>query len=110
MAAEENLLLTQALRVWGRALTRGENPPRLILRGGDPAAVTALCAYLAAAKGLAPMTWIPNDPTHAEALSGLYGHVGTGYALPKGISSQEAEAIQAAYAAVAPIGRAVILQ
>ena len=109
-AAEENLLLTQALRVWGLALTRGENPPRLILRGGDPAAVTALCAYLAASKGLAPMTWIPDDPTHAEALSGLYGGVGTGYALPKGISSQEAEAIQAAYAVVAPIGRAVILQ
>ena len=109
-AAEGDLLLTQALRVWGLALTRGENPPRLILRGGDPAAVTALCAYLAAAKALPSLIWIPDEPPHAEALCGLYGQVGTGYALPKGISSQEAEAIQAAYAAVAPIGRAVILQ
>ena len=108
--AEGDLLLTQALRVWGLALTREENPPRLLLRGGDPAAVTALCAYLAAAKALPSLIWIPDEPPHAEALCGLYGQVGTGYALPKGISSQEAEAIQAAYAAVAPIGRAVILQ
>ena len=108
--AEGDLLLTQALRVWGLALTREACAPRLILRGGDPTAVTAFCAYLAAAKALPSLIWIPDEPTHAEALCGLYGQVGTGYALPKGISSQEAETIQAAYAAVAPIGRAVILQ
>ena len=108
--AEGDLLLTQALRVWGLALTREACAPRLILRGGDPAAVTALCAYLATAKALPSLIWIPDEPPRAEALCGLYGQVGTGYALPKGISSQEAEAIQAAYAAVAPIGRAVILQ
>ena len=108
--AEKNLLLTQALRVWGLALVRRADPPRLILRGGDPAAVTALCAYLAASSALAPMTWIPDDPAHAEALWGLYDGVGTGYALPHGTASEEAASIRAAYAAVAPIGRAVILQ
>jgi hypothetical protein len=108
--AEGDLLLTQALRVWGLALTRRGDAPRLILRGGDPAAVTALCAYLAVSKALPAMTWIPDDPTHAEALCGLYDSVETGHALPEGVSVGEAANIRAAYAAVAPIGRAVILQ
>lgn len=108
--AEEALLLTQALRVWGLALVRRADPPRLLLQGGDPTAVTALCAYLAASKALAPMTWIPTDPTHVEALWGLYDGVGTGYTLPYGIAPEEAASIRADYAAVAPIGRAVILQ
>lgn len=107
---ERDLLLTQALRVWGLALARRADASQLILRGGDPVAVTALCAYLAAAKALPALIWIPDEPARAEALWGLYAQVGTGYALPHGIASEEAASIRAVYAAVAPIGRAVVLQ
>ena len=108
---EHSLLVTQALRVWGQALVKkGGTAPRVLLRGGAPEAVTALLAYLQASKALPSLVWLPHDPAHADAVSGLYRAVRTGYVLPDGISSREAEDIQATYAAVAPLGRAVILQ
>lgn len=110
-ADDRALLTTQALRVWGLALVKeGREAHRVLLRGGSPEAVTALLAYLQASKALPSLVWLPDDPTRAEAVSGLYSTVGTGYVLPDGISPQEAETIKAAYAAVAPLGRAVILQ
>ena len=110
-ADDRALLTTQALRVWGLAMVKaGREAHRILLRGGSPEAVTALLAYLQASKALPSLVWLPDDPTRAEAVSGLYGAVGTGYVLPDGISPQEAEAIKATYAAVAPWGRAVILQ
>ena len=110
-ADERSLLTAQALRVWGLALIKeGRESCRILVRGGAPEAVMALLAYLQASKALPSLVWIPDDPTHAEAVSGLYGAVGTGYALPVGISTQESEKIEAAYAAVAPVGRGVILQ
>lgn len=108
---ESSLLVTQALRVWGLALVQmGVEAPRILLRGGTPEAVTALLAYLQASKALSPMVWIPIDPAYSEALSGLYRAVGTGYALPDGLPPTEAASLRTAYAAVAPLGRAVILQ
>jgi hypothetical protein len=110
-AGECSILTAQALRVWGQALVKeGRESCRILIRGGTPEAVTALLAYLQASKALSSLVWIPDDPTHAEAVSGLYGAVGTGYALPDGISDRKAVNIKAAYAAVAPVGRAVILQ
>ena len=107
--AERDLLLTQALRVWGMALVKRGEACRILLRGGAPEAVTALLAYLEASKALPSVVWIPDEPTHVGAISGLYATVRTGYAVPDGISPADAERIRVAYAAVAPIGRATVL-
>ena len=110
---ERNLLLTQALRVWGLALA-GRAPdtvPPLFLLGGTPEAVTALLAYLHASKALPSLTWIPDDPADAATVSGLYACVGTGFRC-KGESGESEESGEGAakdYASVAPVGRAVIL-
>ena len=104
---ERNLLLTQALRVWGLALAEREpdTVPPLLLLGGTPEAVTALLAYLDASKALPSLTWIPDHPADAEAVSGLYACVGTGFICRDGKGEDTAQA----YAAVAPVGRAVVL-
>ena len=104
---ERNLLITQALRVWGLALVRGGMPS--LLQGGKPEAVTALLAYLATSNALPRMVWLPHVPTYAEAVSGLYPEVGTGYAVTEGESGEAAEKKKAAYAMIAPIGRATVL-
>ncbi len=97
---ERDLLLTQALRVWGQ-VGRGH----ILLRGGRPEAVVTLLAYLDASKALSTLTWIPDDPADAGDVSGLYARVGTGF-ICRGGNSESAEK---AYAAFAPVGRAVIL-
>lgn len=104
---ERNLLLTQGLRVWGLALA-GHAPdtvPPLLLLGGAPEAVIALLAYLHASKALPALTWIPDGPADVGAVSGLYARVGTGFIL----QGENSEGVAKAYAAVAPVGRAVIL-
>ena len=104
---EGDLLITQALRVWGLALVgRGST---LLLHGGAPDPVTALLAYLAASKALPPMTWIPDDPAQAAAVSGLYPQVGTGYTATEGEPAEVTENKKRAYAQAAPIGRATLL-
>lgn len=106
-AQERDLLMTQALRVWGLALA-GKEPntaPLLLLRGGSPDAVTALLAYLAASKALPSTAWIPDDPAHAAAVSGLYATVRTGYA----VRPDDPDGAKRAYAAVAPLGCGVAL-
>jgi hypothetical protein len=108
-AKEGDLLVTQALRVWGLALAGQETPPLLLLQGGAPEAVTALLAYLDSAKALPETVWLPTDPAHAAAISGLYPQVGTGYTVADGESAEEAENKKAAYAKAAPMGRAILL-
>ena len=106
---ERNLLLTQALRVWGqwRLRMHDEQPP-LLLRGGSTEAVTALLAYLNSSRALAPMVWIPDDPTEAGAVSGLYAEVGTGLDLSSCSSDEERALSRRAYSQVAPWGKAVV--
>lgn len=106
-AKERDLLATQALRVWGLALVGRGSP--LLLHGGAPDPVTALLAYLAASKALPPMTWIPDDPAQAGAVSGLYPQVGTGYTATEGEPAEVTENKKRAYAKAAPIGRATLL-
>lgn len=106
---ERDLLITQALRVWGLALVGMETAPLLLLQGGAPDAVTALFAYLSASKVLPKMVWLPDDPAQAETVSGLYPQVGTGYTATEGEPAEIAENKKAAYAQVAPIGRATVL-
>lgn len=105
-AKERDLLVTQALRVWGLALVVGELP--LLLQGGAPEAVTALLAYLSVSKALPKMVWLSDDPAQAGAVSGLYPDVGTGYTV-KGETAEVTENRKRAYAKDAPIGRATIL-
>ena len=106
-AKERDLLITQALRVWGLAWAGKET--FILLRGGTPEGVNALLAYLSASKALCPMVWIPDDPAQAEAVSGLYPEVGTGYTVEKGAPFEVTESMKAAYAKAAPIGRATLL-
>ena len=106
---ERDLLITQALRVWGLALVGMETAPLLLLRGGAPDAVTPLLAYLSASKALPRMVWLPEDPTHAESVSGLYPQVGTGYTVTEGEPAEVTENKKMAYAKAAPIGKATLL-
>ena len=106
-AKERDLLVTQALRVWGLAWAGKETS--FLLQSGTPEAVTALLAYLSASKALPCMVWIPDDPAQAEALSGLYPEVGTGYTVTKGEPLEITESRKAAYAKTAPVGRATLL-
>lgn len=110
-SAEQNLLLTQALRVWGVAAVRDSDVEgkTLILHGGDAAQVNRLLDYLSASKALPTMAWIPRDPADAGKISGLYASVGTGYALSKDSTPVEQEAIRTAYATVAPVGCATVI-
>ena len=98
---EQDLLLTQALRVWGLAAAR--DGFSLLLRGGVPAEITALLAYLQGVRALPALTWIPDDPTDAGAVSGLYSTVRTGF------DPSAAPDAAARYATVAPLGTAVML-
>ena len=106
-AKERDLLLTQALRVWGLAWAGKDTS--FLLQGGTPEGVNALLAYLSASKALCPMVWIPDDHAQAEAVSGLYPEVGTGYTVAKGAPFEVTESMKAAYAKAAPIGRATLL-
>ncbi len=100
------LLLAQAARVLGERL-RG-TPARLLLRGGTADGVVSLLAYLAAAERLPAAVWLPDHPADAAAVSGLYAEVGTGYVLPPAATERERQAMEAAYAAAAPLGGATI--
>lgn len=104
---ERDLLITQALRVWGLAWVGKEIT--LLLQGGTPEVVTALLVYLSASKALPCMVWLPDDPAHAEAVSGLYSEVGTGYTVAKGEPLEVTESMKAAYAKAAPMGRVTLL-
>ncbi len=107
---ERDLLLTQALRVWGQASLQIRWGGEFLLRGGHPEAVAALLAYLDASRALPPLIWIPDDPADAGAVSGLYVRVGTGVELFPCDSAEERERRISAYATVAPIGRAVVME
>lgn len=109
--SEGDLLVTQALRVWGIALSKREtgDTPALFLRGGDTAAVISLLAYLDASGALPHLVWIPHDPAFAGEVSGLYSRVGTGYAVKETDTPEAIEEKKRSYAAVAPVGRAVVL-
>ena len=104
-AFDKDMLVTQALRVCGGiAAARGIT---LILVGGVPETVLPLLAYLAGCGNLPHTVWMPDDPEHAAHVSGLYTTVDTGYVL----SPRDTEAdLRASYAAVAPIGRAVVYE
>jgi hypothetical protein len=106
-AKERDLLIAQALRVWGLAWVGKDTS--FLLQGGTPEAVTALLAYLDASKALPRIVWLPDDPAQAEAVSGLYPEVGTGYTVAKGEPLEVTESRKAAYAKAAPIGRATLL-
>ena len=108
---EGDLLVTQALRIWGIALScRGEgDTPALLLRGGDPSAVISLLAYLDASHALPSMVWMPHELVSAGTVSGLYGCVRTGYAVAATDTAEDIEEKKRIYAAVAPIGRAIVL-
>lgn len=113
---ERHLLMAQTLRVWGLVLqkkapgklSRHEIPP-VILEGGTPDGVVPLLLYLQASKALPPMAWLPHNPAHAEAVSGLYAAVKTGYAICVTQPPEVEEGKRRAYAAVAPVGAAIIL-
>lgn len=109
--AEGDLLVTQALRIWGMALDRREvgDEPALLVQGGDPSAVISLLAYLDASHALPPMVWIPREPAHAGEVSGLYSRVGTGYAMEATDTAEDVEEKKRTYATVAPIDRAIVL-
>ena len=107
-AKERDLLITQALRVWGLAWV-GKDTSRLLLGGGTPEVVTPLLAYLAASKALPEMVWLPDDPAHAEAVSGLYPEVGTGYTVAKGEPLAVTESRKTAYSKAAPVGAAAVI-
>lgn len=106
-AKERDLLITQALRVWGLAWAGKDTS--FLLQGGTPEGVMALLAYLSASKALCPMVWLPDDPAQAGAVSGLYPEVGTGYTVEKGAPFEVTESMKAAYAKAAPVGRATLL-
>lgn len=106
-AKERDLLITQALRVWGLAWVGKDTS--LLLQGGTPEGVTALLAYLSASKALPHMVWLPDDSAQAGIVSGLYPEVGTGYTAAKGEPLEVTESRKVAYAKVAPIGRATLL-
>lgn len=106
---ERDLLLTQALRVWGQTLLQAGTDGRLFLVGGGCTAVTALLDYLQKAKAMTGLVWIPRVPAAAGAVSGLYACVETGLDLTACSTPEAREAHTAAYAAVAPLGRAVVL-
>lgn len=106
-AKERDLLITQALRVWGLAWVGKETS--LLLCGGMSEAVTALLAYLDASKALPHMVWLPDDSAQAGTVSGLYPEVGTGYTVAKGEPLEVTESRKAAYAKAAPMGRATLL-
>ena len=110
--SEGDLLITQALRVWGIALSKRETGdiPALFLRGGDTAAVLSLLTYLDASGALPHLVWIPHDPASAGDVSGLYGRVGTGYAVKETDIPEAIEEKKRSYAAVAPVGRAMVLE
>ncbi len=107
-AAARDLLLTQALRVWGEcALPRGVT---LLFRGGAPAAVAAALDYLSACDRLPDVVYIPDRPTDVAPLVGIFPRVRTGYAVRATDTPAEMNEKRRAYAAVAPLGRAVVLQ
>ena len=106
---ERDLLLTQALRVWGQAALKIRAGGGFLLYGGSPEAVVALLAYLDASRALPSLIWIPDDPADAGAVSGLYACVRTGMDLSSCTSAEERERRISAYAAAAPIGRAVVV-
>ncbi|MBP3665539.1 MAG: glucuronate isomerase [Clostridia bacterium] len=110
-AKEQDLLITQALRVWGLSLVRKDHhtAPCLLLCGAAPEAVTALLAYLNRTNALTDTVWLPDDSAHAEAVNGLYPQVGTGYILAEETSAEAAGKKKTAYAKAAPIGRATLL-
>ncbi len=103
-ADDRALLSAQALRVLGEAaIAHGVT---LLLVGGAPEAVLPLLAYLADCNRLPRTVWFPDRPADAALACGLYPQLGTGYRLTE---DDDPAAKRSAYAASAPLGRAVIL-
>ncbi len=100
--AEGDLLVTQAFRVWGMdSASRGVT---LLLRAGTPDAVMSLLDYLSTSRALPSMIWIPQNPSDAGAVSGLYRTVRTGMTV-----TADGKADRFRYAAAAPIGTCVFV-
>ena len=99
-----HLILTQAMRTWGLAAVRQDRT--LYVGGGSSESLSALLAYLDASHALPSLVWLASDPTDAGGISGLYARVGTGLDLRRQLHPDE---LTARYAAVAPLGRAVMV-
>ena len=106
---ERHLLIVQAMRVWGQFITRTQWKGVFLLRGGHPNAVVALLDYLDQARTLPRLIWIPQAPSDAGRVCGLYPGVETGIELSR-CRTEEEQTMMRAYAAVAPIGRAVVIR
>lgn len=107
---QRDLLYPQALRVWGQTACKQRWQGRLCLLGGQGGEVVRLLEYLQSAKALTEIRWFPRDVSEAGLVSGLYACVGTGVDLSACSNDQQKQEKIACYAAVAPLGRAVILQ
>ncbi len=105
--ADRHLLTTQAIRILGEQMS--QRGGTLLLCGGAPDEVVSLLAYLAAARRLPETVYLPDAPADVAPVSGLYPAVRTGYRLAETDSPAVAAERRATYAAIAPIGRAVIL-
>lgn len=101
---ETHLLLTQALRTWGLYAVRHDRT--LCVGGGSAESMTALLAYLDTSRALTSLVWLASNPTDAGQISGLYTRVTTGLDLRNHPNPDE---LTARYAAVAPLGRAVMV-
>ncbi len=107
-AADRHLLLAQALRTVGGVLRDRHTP--LFLRGGSASAVCDLIAYLHAADRLPETVWFPLDVTAAASVVGRYPHVSVGVLQNSSDTPNTMREKMALYAAIAPMGRAVLLK
>ncbi len=103
---DRDLLVAQTLRVIGEMPPNAA--PTVLLRGGRPDAILPLFSYLADCNRLPRAVYIPADPADVAPVVGLYATVGTGYAVSASDTPTARRDKEAAYAAVAPIGKAVV--
>ncbi len=106
---EQALLLSQAARVLGETLTAHEDT--LLLRVLTPSAleVLPLLTYLRDAGRLPDTVYLSEDPADAATLSGRMTRLRTGVILPADTTTAATATTLAAYARLAPIGRAILL-
>ncbi len=105
--AERACLVAQTAREAGQRLLQSEG--YLLLRGGSPAMVADLLAYLDGCGRLPSTVWFPADPAEVGAVSGLYGSVRTGLCVRREDTAESFHAAWQVYASVAPRGRVVLL-
>ena len=106
---ERGLLIAQLARIVGQGIARrSPSPATLVLTGGDADTVLALCRYLDGCGGLPPTVWLVEDPADAATLCGQFAAVRTGLRLKVTDTTEDVKRKLTAYAASAPIGRAVL--